>query len=398
MKEIYLDNAATTRVCEEAVSIMEQVMREDFGNPSSLHRKGFVADTYVREAKKQIAKSLKCEEKEIILTSGGTEANNLALFGGAYAKKRSGNHIISTSVEHASVYNPLIFLEEQGFEVTYLSVDANGRISLEELKNSLRKDTILVSIMAVNNEIGAVEPIAEAAKLVHDFNANILFHVDAIQSYGKLPIAPGKLGIDLLSVSGHKLHGPKGSGFLYKRDKVRIIPEILGGGQQNNMRSGTENVPAIAGLGEAVRVYFQNQKQYMEQMYACKEAFLRRLADMPFAHPNAVFSELSDTHSLSERVRMTAPHVLSVSFDSISKSEVLLHSLEEYGIYVSSGSACSSNHPAISGTLKAIGLPDCYLGSTIRFSFCPETTLSEIEETCDRLSEIVPKLQKYTVK
>lgn len=398
MKEIYLDNAATTRVCEEAVSIMEQVMREDFGNPSSLHRKGFVADTYVREAKKQIAKSLKCEEKEIILTSGGTEANNLALFGGAYAKKRSGNHIISTSVEHASVYNPLIFLEEQGFEVTYLSVDANGRISLEELKNSLRKDTILVSIMAVNNEIGAVEPIAEATKLVHDFNANILFHVDAIQSYGKLPIAPGKLGIDLLSVSGHKLHGPKGSGFLYKRDRVRIIPEILGGGQQNNMRSGTENVPAIAGLGEAVRVYFQNQKRYMEQMYACKEAFLRRLVDMPFAHPNAVFSELSDTHSLSERVRMTAPHVLSVSFDSISKSEVLLHSLEEYGIYVSSGSACSSNHPAISGTLKAIGLPDCYLGSTIRFSFCPETTLSEIEETCDRLSEIVPKLQKYTVK
>lgn len=397
MKEIYLDNAATTKVCEEAVAIMETVMRNDFGNPSSLHGKGIQAEQYVKNARKIIAKSLKCDEREIIFTSGGTESNNLALFGGAYARIRSGKHIISTSIEHASVYNPLIFLEEQGFEVTYLPVDRNGIVSFDALRQALRKDTTIVSVMMVNNEIGAIEPYEEIAKLVHSFNPDILFHVDAIQGYGKLPVAPGKCGIDLLSVSGHKIHGPKGSGFLYKRDKVRLIPEILGGGQQNNMRSGTENVPAIAGLGEAVRVYFQNQKYYADSMYACKEHFLELLKDMPFAHPNAVFEELSDSLSLGERVRKTAPHVLSISFDSV-RSEVLLHALEDYGVYVSSGSACSSNHPAISGTLKAIGTPDRFLDSTLRFSFCPETTTEMIDEAAKALQELVPKLSRFTVK
>ena len=397
MKEIYLDNAATTKVCEEAVAIMENVMRNDFGNPSSLHGKGIQAEQYVKNARKIIAKSLKCDEREIIFTSGGTESNNLALFGGAYARIRSGKHIISTSIEHASVYNPLIFLEEQGFEVTYLPVDRNGIVSLDALRQALRKDTTIVSVMMVNNEIGAIEPHEEIAKLVHSFNPDILFHVDAIQGYGKLPVAPGKCGIDLLSVSGHKIHGPKGSGFLYKRDKVRLIPEILGGGQQNNMRSGTENVPAISGLGEAVRVYFQNQKNYADSMYACKEHFLELLKDMPFAHPNAVFEELSDSLSLGERVRKTAPHVLSISFDSV-RSEVLLHALEDYGVYVSSGSACSSNHPAISGTLKAIGTPDRFLDSTLRFSFCPETTTEMIDEAAKALQELVPKLSRFTVK
>lgn len=397
MKEIYLDNAATTKVCEEAVAIMETVMRNDFGNPSSLHGKGIQAEQYVKNARKIIAKSLKCDEREIIFTSGGTESNNLALFGGAYARIRSGKHIISTSIEHASVYNPLIFLEEQGFEVTYLPVDGNGIVSLDALRQALRKDTTIVSVMMVNNEIGAIEPYEEIAKLVHSFNPDILFHVDAIQGYGKLPVAPGKCGIDLLSVSGHKIHGPKGSGFLYKRGKVRLIPEILGGGQQNNMRSGTENVPAIAGFGEAVRVYFQNQKNYADSMYACKEHFLEHLKDMPFAHPNAVFEELSDRLSLGERVRKTAPHVLSISFDSV-RSEVLLHALEDYGVYVSSGSACSSNHPAISGTLKAIGTPDRFLDSTLRFSFCPETTTEMIDEAAKALQELVPKLSRFTVK
>lgn len=397
MKEIYLDNAATTKVCEEAVAIMETVMRNDFGNPSSLHGKGIQAEQYVKNARKIIAKSLKCDEREIIFTSGGTESNNLALFGGAYARIRSGKHIISTSIEHASVYNPLIFLEEQGFEVTYLPVDRNGIVSLDALRQALRKDTTIVSVMMVNNEIGTIEPYEEIAKLVHSFNPDILFHVDAIQGYGKLPVALGKCGIDLLSVSGHKIHGPKGSGFLYKRDKVRLIPEILGGGQQNNMRSGTENVPAIAGLGEAVRVYFQNQKNYADSMYACKEHFLELLKDMPFAHPNAVFEELSDSLSLGERVRKTAPHVLSISFDSV-RSEVLLHALEDYGVYVSSGSACSSNHPAISGTLKAIGTPDRFLDSTLRFSFCPETTTEMIDEAAKALQELVPKLSRFTVK
>ena len=395
MKEIYLDNAATTRACEEAVAAMEKVLREDYGNPSSLHGKGIQAEQYLKEARKTIAKSLKCQEKEIIFTSGGTESNNLALFGAAYAKCRRGKHIISTGIEHASVYNPLIFLEKQGYEVTYLPVDRNGIVSLEALKEALRPDTILVSVMMVNNEIGAIEPVSEIAKIVHTFNPEILFHVDAIQAYGKVPFTPNACGIDLLSVSGHKLQGPKGSGFLYKRDKVRLLPEILGGGQEGDMRSGTENVPAIAGLSEAVKRYFQNQNAFRDSMYACKTELLKQVTEMEFAHPNAVFEEV-DSLSIEERVRKTAPHILSVSFDKV-RSEVLLHALEDYGICVSSGSACSSNHPAISGTLKAIGTPDRYLDSTIRFSFSPETTIGEIDAACAALRELVPKLGKFTV-
>ena len=396
MKEIYLDNAATTRVCEEAAAVMQKVLREDYGNPSSLHGKGIQAEQYLKEARKTIAKSLKCAEKEIIFTSGGTESNNLALFGGAYAKCRRGKHIISTRIEHASVYNPLIFLEKQGYEVTYLPVDGNGIVSLDALKEALCSDTILVSVMMVNNEIGAIEPVSDIAKIVHLYNPEILFHVDAIQAYGKVPFTPNACGIDLLSVSGHKLQGPKGSGFLYKRDKVRLLPEILGGGQEGDMRSGTENVPAIAGLSEAVKRYFANQNAFRDSMYACKTELLKRVSEMPFAHPNAVFEGEADKLSLEERVRKTAPHIVSVSFDNI-RSEVLLHALEDYGICVSSGSACSSNHPAISGTLKAIGVPDRYLDSTIRFSFSPETTVEEIDTACDALSELVPKLGKFTV-
>ena len=395
MKEIYLDNAATTRACEEAVKAMEKVLREDYGNPSSLHGKGIQAEQYLKEARKTIAKSLKCQEKEVIFTSGGTESNNLALNGAAFAKIRRGKHIISTCIEHASVYNPLIFLEKQGFEVTYLPVDRNGIVSLEALKDALRPDTILVSVMMVNNEIGAVEPVFEIGKLVHNYNPDILFHVDAIQAYGKIPFTPAACNIDLLSVSGHKLQGPKGSGFLYKRDKVRLIPEILGGGQESDMRSGTENVPAIAGLSEAVKRYFTNQNDFRERMYSCKKAFLTELETMDFAHPNAVYKDEVNLSS-DERLHKTAPHILSVSFDSI-RSEVLLHALEDYGIYVSSGSACSSNHPAISGTLKAIGVLDKYLDSTLRFSFSPETTIEQIKETCVALRTLVPKLSKFTV-
>lgn len=397
MKEIYLDNAATTRTCDEAAAAMQKVLLEDYGNPSSLHGKGIRAEQYLKEARKTIAKSLKCQEKEIIFTSGGTESNNLALFGAAYAKYRRGRHIISTRIEHASVYNPLIFLEKQGYEVTYLPVDRNGIVSLEALKEALRSDTILVSVMMVNNEIGAIEPVSGIAKLVHEYNPEILFHVDAIQAYGKVPFSPNACGIDLLSVSGHKLQGPKGSGFLYKRDKVRLLPEILGGGQEADMRSGTENVPAIAGLSEAVKRYFKNQDAFINSIYACKIELLRQIMTMPFAHPNAVFEEEAETLSVEERVRKTAPHILSVSFDNI-RSEVLLHALEDYGICVSSGSACSSNHPAISGTLKAIGVPDQYLDSTIRFSFSPETTLEEIRTTCEALRELVPKLGRFTVR
>ena len=396
MREIYLDNAATTRVCEPAIEAMEAAMRTDYGNPSSLHGKGIRAEQLVKDARQAVAKSLKCEPKEILFTSGGTESNNLALFGAVEARKRSGKHIITSSIEHASVYNPLIRLEEQGYEVTYLPVDSNGIVSVEALQNALRKDTVLVSIMAVNNEIGAVEPIAELAAVTHRFNPDILFHTDAIQAYGKIPIVPKKLGVDLLSVSGHKLRAPKGSGFLYIRDKVRILPRILGGGQQNNMRSGTENVPAIAGLGAAVSDWFSNRERYVAGMTDRKTEFVRKISEMPWAKVNAVFAESSETESVAERVSRTAPHIVSVSFDSV-RSEVLLHALEDYGIYVSSGSACSSNHPAISGTLTAIGVMKQYLDSTLRFSFSPETTAEDIDETVRALSELVPKLGRFTV-
>ena len=247
--EAYFDNSATTRVFDSVRDIVVKTMTEDYGNPSAKHRKGMEAEQYVRQAAADIAKTLKVRDKEILFTSGGTESNNMALIGTAMANQRAGKHIISTRIEHASVYNPLAYLEQQGFEVTYLSVDSQGHISLEELEAAIRPDTILVSIMYVNNEVGAIEPVEQIASLIHGKNPAILFHVDAIQAYGKLTIRPKKQGIDLLSVSAHKIHGPKGVGFLYIDEKVKIRPLLYGGGQQKDMRSGTENVPGIAGMG-----------------------------------------------------------------------------------------------------------------------------------------------------
>lgn len=249
--EAYLDNAATTRVFPEVREKMVRVMEEDFGNPSSKHTKGMDAEKYIRETKEILAKDLKCTPGEIIFTSGGTESNNTALIGGAYANRRAGKHIITTRIEHASVHEPLAFLEELGYQVTYLPVDKNGQVSPSELEKALTEETILVSIMLVNNEIGAVEDVKTLSEIVHSYNPKILFHVDAIQAYGKYHIVPKRLGIDLMSVSGHKLHGPKGVGFLYMRDKAKVRPLIYGGGQQKGFRSGTENVPGIAGLGVA---------------------------------------------------------------------------------------------------------------------------------------------------
>ena len=258
--EVYFDNSATTRVLDEVKDLTVKLMTEDYGNPSARHRKGMEAEQYVKNAASQIAKTLKVKEKEILFTSGGTESNNMALIGTALANQRAGKHIISTRIEHASVYQPLAFLESLGFEVTYLSVDSEGHISLEELEQSIRPDTILVSVMYVNNEIGAIEPVEEIASLVHGKGKNIIFHVDAIQAYGKIVIRPKKQGIDLLSVSGHKIHGPKGVGFLYIDEKVKIKPLLYGGGQQRDLRSGTENVPGIAGLGLAAQEMYRDHE------------------------------------------------------------------------------------------------------------------------------------------
>ena len=246
--EIYLDNSATTRAYPEVAELVTKLMLEDYGNPSALHQKGVDAEQYLRRARETMAKILKVQEKEIYFTSGGTESNNWALVGTALAMQRMGKHIITTQIEHPAVQAPVSFLEEMGFTVTRLGVSREGMIDLQELEEAITPETILVSVMFVNNEIGSVEPVAEIGERIKRKNPNTVFHVDAIQAFGKLPIYPKKMNIDLLSVSGHKFHGPKGTGMLYIREKTRIRPVILGGGQQNGMRSGTENVPGAAGM------------------------------------------------------------------------------------------------------------------------------------------------------
>ncbi len=383
--EAYLDNAATTRVSEAVMEKMNQVFLSDFGNPSSMHKKGMDAEQYIKEAKKQIADTLKCEPSELVFTSGGTESNNMALIGTALANKRAGNHIITTRIEHASVYQPLLFLEELGFNVTFAPVDEAGRVKIDELVDAVTDETILVSVMYVNNEIGCVEPIAEIAKRIKEKNPKVLFHVDAIQAYGKMKIQPVKEGIDLLSVSGHKIHGPKGSGFLYIRNKTKIKPILHGGGQEKGMRSGTENVPAIAGIGQAAKDMYANLEANRTHLFALKERLAERLKKIEGITINGI---------PEEGISATAPHVLSVSFAGI-RSEVLLHALEEKGVYVSSGSACSSNHPDISGTLVAIGVKKELLDATLRFSFSVTTTTEEIDYAADCVETLLPQLRRF---
>lgn len=380
--EVYFDNSATTRCSDGVTEIVKQAFLTDYGNPSSLHLKGMEAEKYIRQARERIARTLKVNEKELIFTSGGTEADNLAIIGAAMANKRAGTHLITTKIEHPAVSAPMHFLKEQGFEVTWLSVDREGQIDLKELQEAVRKDTILVSIMYVNNEMGAVEPIEEAARIIKGKNPAALFHVDAIQAYGKFPIYPKKSGIDMLSVSGHKIHGPKGVGFLYVKEKTKLKPIIFGGGHQRGMRSGTENVPGIAGLGQAAMEAYENLEQKQQYLYSLREAFIRGLEDVEWAHVNGANKGM-------------APHILSVSFDKV-KSEVLLHALEEKGIYVSAGSACSSNKPAVSETLKSIGLKQEYLDTTIRISFSIYNTPEEVEYCIQTLKELLPRLMRFT--
>lgn len=384
--EAYLDNSATTKVFDSVRDIMVNALCVDYGNPSSKHRKGMEAEQNLKEAVNIIAKNIKAEPKEIIFTSGGTESNNMALIGAALANQRAGKHIITTRFEHPSVHNPLIFLEEHGFRVSYVSVDSVGHVKLEELLNEICEDTILVSIMYVNNEVGAVQDIADIAKQIKAKKPDVLFHVDAIQAFGKYRIYPKRMGIDMMSVSGHKIHGPKGSGFLFVKDRVKIKPIIYGGEQQRGMRSGTENVPAYVGLAQAVSEIYQNHEEKQEHLYQLKKHMIEELRKLPEVTVNGI----QDTMDVHE----TAPHIISASFAGV-RSEVLLHALEDKEIYVSSGSACSSNHPGLSGTLVAIGVDKELLDSTIRFSFSVNTTMEEIDYTITILKELLPKLRLF---
>lgn len=381
--EAYFDNSATTRCYPEVAEIVVKTMTEDFGNPSAMHLKGVEAEKYVREAAQTLAKILKVNEKEIIFTSGGTESNNLALFGGADANKRSGNHIITTSVEHAAVGQPAERLEQMGYEVTIVPVDHRGVVQLEALEKALRPDTILVSTMYVNNEVGAVMPVEEIAKLVHEKSPKALYHVDAIQAFGKYRIYPKKAGIDMLSVSSHKIHGPKGVGFIYINEKARIQPQILGGGQQAGMRSGTDNVPGIAGLGVAAKMVYTDFDKKIEHMYQLKE----RLAEG--------FLKLPDVRLNGMEIREGAPQILSASFLGV-RSEVLLHTLEEKGIYVSAGSACSSHKRKAAGTLSAMGMEAAQRESTLRFSFSEENTFEEVDYALEVIGQVLPMLRRYS--
>ena len=381
--EAYFDNSATTRCYPEVAEIVVKTMTEDFGNPSAMHLKGVEAEKYVREAAQTLAKILKVNEKEIIFTSGGTESNNLALFGGADANKRSGNHIITTSVEHAAVGQPAERLEQMGYEVTIVPVDHRGVVQLEALEKALRPDTILVSTMYVNNEVGAVMPVEEIAKLVHEKSPKALYHVDAIQAFGKYRIYPKKAGMDMLSVTSHKIHGPKGVGFLYINEKARIQPQILGGGQQAGMRSGTDNVPGIAGLGVAAKMVYTDFDKKIEHMYQLKE----RLAEG--------FLKLPDVRLNGMEIREGAPQILSASFLGV-RSEVLLHTLEEKGIYVSAGSACSSHKRKAAGTLSAMGMEAAQRESTLRFSFSEENTFEEVDYALEVIGQVLPMLRRYS--
>lgn len=380
--EAYFDNSATTRVLDSVKEIVVKTMTEDYGNAAAKHRKGVEAERYIKEARAEIAKTLKVQDKEILFTSGGSESNNMALIGTALANRRAGKHIISTGVEHPSVYNPLMYLEELGFEVTFLPVDRDGHISLEELKQSVRPDTVLVSVMYVNNEVGAVEPVEEISRIVKAKNPGTLVHVDAIQAYGKYIIRPKKQGIDLLSVSGHKIHAPKGVGFLYIRTGVKMKPLIYGGGQQGGMRSGTENVPGVAGLGVAAREMYTDHEEKVRRITELKDYMTDRLG------------EIEGTVINSKKGLGSAPQIVSVSFEGV-RSEVLLHALEDKGIYVSSGSACSSHHPGISGTLKGIGVSPKLLDATIRISFGMFNTKEEIDYCIEALKELLPVLRRY---
>lgn len=386
--EVYLDNSATTRVFPEVAELMTKIMCEDYGNPSSLHMKGVQAEQYLRYAKETFARVLKVKESEILFTSGGTESDNLALVGCAMANRRRGNHLITTQIEHPAILQTMHYLENQGFQVTYLPVDHRGLVRTEDLQRAMRPDTILVSVMHTNNEIGSVQKIEELSGLVKRMNPYTLFHVDAVQGFGKFKIYPKRMGIDLLSASSHKIHGPKGVGILYINEKVKIQPILFGGGQQQNLRSGTENVPGIAGMAKAAEILYAHFEEDIEQLYRCKRYFIdgvERIEDV-------VVNGLPDGDPYGETM---APHVVSVSFRGV-RSEVLLHALEEKGIYVSAGSACSAHKPQPSATLKAIGVEKNMLESTIRFSFSVFTTMEEIDYTLQVLYDKIPMLRKYS--
>ena len=376
--EIYLDNSATTKPYQEVVDKMVLALTTQYGNPSSIYKKGIEVEREIKEIRRNIARSLGAKETEIYFTSGGTECNNTIIRSVAKLNKKIKNHIISTVIEHPSVLNTLKDLEADGFEVTYLPVGKDGKISLEDLKNAIKKETILVSVMHVNNEIGTIQPIEEIGKYLKSLDEKVYFHVDGVQSYAKIKFRPSRYNIDFMSVSGHKLHGPKGIGFMYVKENNRIKPLLTGGGQEIGIRSGTENVPGIYGIGEAVRILNQDLEGTIDKIRGLRDLLKEEiLANI-------------------DNVKINSPedgvcHVLNVSFRGV-RGEVLLHYLEQKEIYVSTGSACSSKKKG-SHVLNAIGLTPDEIEGAIRFSLSDLNTKEEIIKTVEVLKESVSDLR-----
>lgn len=375
--EFYWDNSATTLVSEGAAMAVQRVMREAFGNPSSLHRKGVAAERILKEARGTVARFLKAQEKEITFTSGGTESDNLALAGLFAANRRRGAHIVSTMVEHPAVLRTLEALKQQGAEVTLLSPDETGAVSVEAVKAALRPDTSLVTVMLVNNETGAVMDIPAISKAVRQYSGDIRIHTDAVQACGKLPISVAELGVDALSISAHKIHGPKGVGALYLRSGVRCTPQVHGGGQEGGLRPGTENLPGIAGFAAALAE--ADPAGFMGRAESMRQRFLQGL------------DERQITYAVNGSLKACVPYVLNLSFPG-TLSEVLLHSLESRGIYVSAGSACSSKKKSHSAVLTAMGLPDARLESALRFSFSADNITEDLEQGLDLLAGAVREI------
>lgn len=372
---IYLDNSATTKPCDKAIEYMNTCLKENWGNPSSLHLLGMNAENTVTSARECVAKSICANPNEIIFTSGGTEANNTAVMSALFRKNR-GNRVITTAIEHHSVLECFKRLENSGFEVIYLKPNREGVISLEELENSLNSNTVLVSIMMVNNEVGSVEPIEQAVKLTKAKAPNAFFHCDAVQGYGKLPINVKKLGVDMLTASGHKVHAPKGIGFLYLNSKTHIPPFIVGGGQEKGMRSGTESVPLIASLQGAVED-FPNLETALKTTRLLFLYAKKRLGELPQVTFNSGDNGL--------------PYVLNISVNGY-RSETLLHFLEMKDIYVSSGSACSKGNTSY--VLKEMGVNPKSIDSALRLSFSKHTEEWHIDALCEALKEATEKLRK----
>jgi len=373
---IYFDNSATTKPYEEVIELIARLMSEEFGNSSSLHVLGLRAERILEDTRDKLASTIKAKPEELVFTSGGTESVNMAIRGTAEVLKRSGNHILSSPVEHAASLESLKELERIGYQVEYLEVDEYGRILLDDLKAKLRKDTILVNIMAVNNELGTIEPVYEAAQIIKSNNKATVFHVDAVQAYGKIPVNTRDLNADLISFSSHKIHGPKGVGMLYMRKGTRIHPLIMGGGHERKLRSGTVNVPCIAGFGLAALIKTGRMKEDQEKNGRIRDILIRELSA-----------------SLSGKIRVNSPedgveNILNISFKGI-KSETLLHFLEMRDIYVSTGSACSSKKNAISHVLKAAKVPQQWAEGSIRFSFGSFNTEDEAVIVADAIKEII---------